>query len=534
MARNIVPTPDDSATNRSISPRAEQTSLTSDSPFSAVAAIRFLAPKVFREAQPEISRLDTPIPSDVAAYVGDSQQVCDMAISFFSSSLWMPIICRKSFFGMVLNPLSPPRPELVLLALCMKLFCTPLPSDSGDGQTALYRAAKRFHLKLETAGVMSIRVLQAGVFIAIYETGHAIYPAAYFTVGACARYGAALGLDKLMKDLMGDGELSKSWIEIEEMRRVWWGVLILDRLLNLGCPSRCLATRDPSFDNYLPVDDQLFSDGKTKPEDVVSISVGFSLKMGIFARTAQSMYLISQVLQSLAPTQPQHKTESIARLKEDTSQLRRTLESLVQAAEEEASARHLTYCCQTAVCYCGVLLLQDHYWQLLGIGSNQDAYDHMFPETQPVLDVIWLMASDLRNEVAEGELLDDRFSIFLMQIIYQAASVILTIGQGNPDQACKEKIDTFKWLLQHMRTRWRVAGVYLTILNAHEVALTSATRVTLYQIVYILAKRQAPAGSPQKSRITRITAHERRNRRQKTQKAPLLSAPSSVLASDMP
>ena len=103
-AWNIVPTPDDSETNSSPPPQAEQVSSGSNSPSSIVTAIRFMAPDVFREAQLETSRLNTVIPSDVAAYVGDSNQIRDMAITFFSSSAsWMPIICRKQFFGTVLN-----------------------------------------------------------------------------------------------------------------------------------------------------------------------------------------------------------------------------------------------------------------------------------------------------------------------------------------------------------------------------------------------------------------------------------------------
>lgn len=73
---------------------------------------------------------------------------------------------------------------------------------------------------------MSLHVLQATIFIALYEMGHAIYPAAYLTVGACARYGIALGLDKLMTDNSG---FDTSLMEIEEKRRSWWGVLALDR-----------------------------------------------------------------------------------------------------------------------------------------------------------------------------------------------------------------------------------------------------------------------------------------------------------------
>lgn len=95
---------------------------------------------------------------------------------------------------------------------------------------ALYRIAKRFYLETEIAGVQSIYMLQAGILIAFYELGQAIYPAAYLTVGACARYGLALGIDKLSLEPVGDID-GNSWNEVEEKRRVWWGVLLFDRLV---------------------------------------------------------------------------------------------------------------------------------------------------------------------------------------------------------------------------------------------------------------------------------------------------------------
>jgi hypothetical protein len=110
----------------------------------------------------------------------------------------------------------------------MKLYCTAPPGASG-GRTELYGIAKQFHFGVETAGLMSIHVLQAGVVIALYELSQAIYPAAHLSVSACARYGFALGIDKLGLELIASGNGRRPWIEIEEMRRVWWSVLTLDR-----------------------------------------------------------------------------------------------------------------------------------------------------------------------------------------------------------------------------------------------------------------------------------------------------------------
>lgn len=199
-------------------------------PVSHDTALSFIAPDVSREAQLEIARVELPIPSAVAALVGDVAKIRETAAKFFNSTMdWMPIISRRRFYNNLLNPLSPRRSELSLLALCMQLYITPLPEGCEDGRTAMYRTAKQFYLDVETAGIMSVHVLQASVFIALYEMGQAIYPAAYLTVGVCARYGIALGVDKLTRDLMGDDEQRRSWMEVEEARRVWWAVLLLDR-----------------------------------------------------------------------------------------------------------------------------------------------------------------------------------------------------------------------------------------------------------------------------------------------------------------
>ncbi|RFU77476.1 transcriptional regulatory [Trichoderma arundinaceum] len=219
----------------------------SESGFDRARAVQFLAPGIFRGIRLEIPCLGAPIPRDVAAFVGDTQQVRDIASVLFShDGSWLPIVCRKHFFSAALNPLSPRRAEGTLLALCMKLYSTTSVRRDGSQKTALYRTAKRYHSEIEASGLISLHVLQAMIFIALYEIGHAIYPAAYLTVGACARYGVALGLDRVMTD---NSDFNKSWMEVEEKRRSWWGVLALDRRL---------ATSDPEIDYYLPIDDQAF------------------------------------------------------------------------------------------------------------------------------------------------------------------------------------------------------------------------------------------------------------------------------------
>lgn len=210
---------------------------------STAAAVSFLAPRVFRQAKLELPRPGLPVPAEVAAYVGDAEQVRDVARRFFATThKWIPFISKHRLVPALLNPLSQRRCELTLLHLCMRLSITPPPrgEQHGTNVNPLYRLAKHFFFEAECVGIMSVQILQAAVLLAVYEIGQALYPAAYLTVGWCARYGVALGADRLLRDLNGDsfggvagvGEGAQgrmSWLEVEEMRRTWWVVLIMDR-----------------------------------------------------------------------------------------------------------------------------------------------------------------------------------------------------------------------------------------------------------------------------------------------------------------
>lgn len=76
------------------------------------------------------------------------------------------------------------------------------PSEDGSDKSldhGLYKMAKRYHYEVEALGLLSIHVLQANTLIALYDLGQCIYPAAYLTVSACARYGMALKVDESLQ-----------------------------------------------------------------------------------------------------------------------------------------------------------------------------------------------------------------------------------------------------------------------------------------------------------------------------------------------
>jgi len=141
----------------------------------------------------------------------------------------MPIISKKNLYEHIRNPLGQIRSDYALLLLAMDLLCW-IPEGS-DPRTSTYRAAKSFYLDLEIQGFVSLQVMQAEILIALFEFGHAIYPSANVSIEACVRYGCALGINW---DAKFPAKRPFSWVDGDELNRVWWAVIILDRYASQG------------------------------------------------------------------------------------------------------------------------------------------------------------------------------------------------------------------------------------------------------------------------------------------------------------
>lgn len=197
---------------------------------SKFPAVFFLDSRVFRYGQIEIPKTTITTPLPIVNFIGDTNKIRIFASQYFDSIHGaLPFISKKRFYLNLLNPLAQPRADVSLLLLCMKLI-TWSPSESNgklEGpQTAAYFMAKRFVLEIETAGILTVPVLQACILLTIYEIGHAIYPSAYISIGACVRHSSALGIHGREVEHVTDTSL---WIEQEERKRVWWAVIIIDR-----------------------------------------------------------------------------------------------------------------------------------------------------------------------------------------------------------------------------------------------------------------------------------------------------------------
>lgn len=142
---------------------------------------------------------------------------------FASMHQWLPIISEKRLLDPRLS-LNDSCHDLLLL--CMKL-CILRFHKSTPSQHPLYSLAKHLTSSAENEGLASLRLIQALVLLAVYELSHAIHPAAYLTIGRAARLVILMGWhDGAAQQLFKPGD---TWTLLEEQRRTWWGVFILDR-----------------------------------------------------------------------------------------------------------------------------------------------------------------------------------------------------------------------------------------------------------------------------------------------------------------
>ncbi|CZR56322.1 uncharacterized protein PAC_06210 [Phialocephala subalpina] len=427
----------------------------------------FLDMDIFRQAQLELPRPGLTVPLYVSDLLGGDGKVREMAITFFSTiHPWMPFISKTWAYKHLLSPLSPVHADSALLLLSIQLINW-IPSASANPKTPMYTAAKQFFFELETAGSFSIRVVQAGLLILLYELGHCIYPSAYMSVGTCARQAVALGFDK---DIKQGNTTGLSWDKVEERRRVWWAIVILDRFMNLGNPPRMLATTDPGTGDILPADDTPWERGLLPSSEPSTIGSQSQLKMGRFARFAQATYLLGQVFRHVSD-QPRDD----AFYEQEAAQLNRTLHALIHLSQSEAETRRLEFCTQTAVCYCALLILE------APVGGQLGDY----PTIEP--DVISRESARMsQNFLPGGSIPLAEVSPFILHLLYQGC-IILSSSSRELRAEDTNSLILLQEALKVLTQRWLASGRILSpIYN-----VPSLNDMVLEAYLNILAARKA-------------------------------------------
>src|SRR5687768_17597123 len=107
----------------------------------------------------------------------------------------------------------------------------------------------------------------------------------------------------------------------------------------------------------------------------------------------------------------------------------------------------------------GVLLLQNQRWQQRHQSSPEtppaEANDLIYQETHSALETLDRMSKMVCHEDA-GDGPSPRkghSTLFLVELVYQAISTLMTIKEGFPPSEFQDKMESLRWLLKCMIRR---------------------------------------------------------------------------------
>ncbi|MCJ1265250.1 hypothetical protein MMC22_005125 [Lobaria immixta] len=406
-------------------------------PRHSFPAVFFLDSRVFQLAQVEMPRITMSFSPDVVSFTREGKLI---ATRYFEDiHTWMPIVSKYRFYNHLMNPLLEHRSDLTILLFCMRLISWSAVehADGDKPRTRAYLAAKRLLVDAESAGILTLQILQAILLVTIYEIGHGIYPAAYITIGTCARYGTALGIDRQKPSENGSPSLSE--VEQEERRRVWWAIVILDRFMSIGFPGRSAATETPGPNDLLPTDDALWDQGK-KRGLLFTVSSPATVNMGSFARLAKATYLLCLVLQrtNIAGVDETSLPEAAKQLDQD-------IRALTSLPDVEGQTKSVGGSPQTAFCDSALFILHD---------PSSSRTDPNF--VQFARDILMSVVEETFS--TPPRYLAGNPSPLLIPWMYQAASVYSRLLRvtDNEDSGLLENL---KLHLRTLNRRWMVAGI---------------------------------------------------------------------------
>ncbi|KAL7813556.1 fungal-specific transcription factor domain-containing protein [Trichoderma aethiopicum] len=258
----------------------------------------------------------------------DRVALCEQYLSTVHK--WLPMISRKRLLNEVNSDATEVDGCLSIFLMCIKALTT---RDGDCAKTSSwYLLARSLCSEAESAGFVSLRLVQALVLLSVYEMSHAIYPCAYSTLGRASRMGVLLGLhDRKNNQLFKPAE---TWTMREEQRRTWWTIFLLDRLMNIetNLPS---TVPEPVKDELLPINDEDWDEGKIVPsEPLFTTSFSSLTSVGSFAKMCQAAHMLSKVLSHRAS---KRSTQDVGSLLPEALALHSALSALHLSIKEYIS-----------------------------------------------------------------------------------------------------------------------------------------------------------------------------------------------------
>ncbi|KAL2793291.1 fungal-specific transcription factor domain-containing protein [Aspergillus keveii] len=472
-----------------------------------LSTILFLDPTLLQHGplQVEPDQHGAYIPSYITATIGSLEEIRRTADEFFETvHPWMPIISKARFHDVYLrDSANHNTADIALLLLAIRLIIS---NQTQDRKLGIYDWIKYFYQKVEGSGTPSILVLQANIFIALYELGHGLYPNAYMTIGACARYLYVLGINGTSSRKVNmNPPRPTSMIEVEERRRAWWAVVILDRFVSIAAPTRPFATPDPELDDLLPVDDEDWNNGIVNASDLCTVGSPSTTHMSKFSLLCQAARVLGKVICFLSRSGPRNAArnsdddwnahqEDIERMQLDT-----TLQAMLTAAMQldEPDLDTITFI------YSATMALYTPHLASATSATMSTTRETILHAPTRASELITDTTETILTNLLDKDCLSGRdsagMSPWRVYFAYRTLGVhmrtlretngadrpVISLGRvkinhnGGPEETVEEMsleevVKIMKDAFVLVAERWRVGGMYMKLLEAQEVLAAGA------------------------------------------------------------
>ncbi|KAB8259247.1 fungal-specific transcription factor domain-containing protein [Aspergillus pseudonomiae] len=424
------------------------------------------------EVSPDRSYLESntriTLPPEYLPYLRSPAQVRhEVDVYLNSVHTFFPIVSKLRLYQQLSNADRINEPDFGLLLIAMQLHSRPC-SEVDSSEAELYRSAKACYVYVESSNIFSIKVLQALLLIALYEISNSIYPAAYLTVGHCARLGHGMGVHQ-RSDAPQMLNRVGTWVELEERRRTWWAVIILDRYVNLGGRDRPLACEDAQPEDFLPADDKSWDRGEITVVEPLAVRANTTIQACPFTRTCQAAHVLSRVLGHL-----NDRNADVDFRYEEAMQLHRTAQALSHTLSQELEewiekvydpTAHLPLFSAIGICYSASLLLYDRYCcsGITGVAGNVEVQQMALSRISEVSREVFHFAKSIRSAMDLGGSL--RMSPLVFDCLYQAAANFMWQSRETGSSDLLHMANEIQSVLEVLGTRWTAPRAYLSILR---------------------------------------------------------------------
>ncbi|KAH8805324.1 hypothetical protein F5884DRAFT_444439 [Xylogone sp. PMI_703] len=226
----------------------------------------------------------------------ESGETLDSLVSTYCSTIdvWLPVVSKEQLQN-GLDVLNSGADIPIATLFFAILLITRIPDGESDMRDQIYYDTKSLYSLQVASGNCAFEVVQAGLLISIYEHAHGILEAARSTINGCTRIAARM--------LVAQRRSGVSNIQNTDIGRLWWGIVIIDRYMNIGLSAdeMYLESGLPSLQRLsidLPDDDEVPHVDPTVAPVFTPSGVRtdtHSTRLGPFCHAAKAAVLLGEV-----------------------------------------------------------------------------------------------------------------------------------------------------------------------------------------------------------------------------------------------